>query len=188
MSRTTIVVLVSLALLTFAGEKLSSKASVSDDTILLTQATTTQKEAPLADPSLIPVARVVDGDTIIVRIHNVDEKVRLIGVDTPETVDPRKTVQCFGKEASQFVTSLLENKSVRLEPDPTQGDRDHYGRLLRYVFLPDGTLLNRKIIAQGYGHEYTYRLSYQYQQDFKNAERQAREHEKGLWAVGTCGN
>ncbi len=150
--------------------------------------------APMSDVPPLPsvpqpptVTRVVDGDTVVVLINGVSEKIRLIGVDTPETVDPRKKVQCFGKEASGFTKSLLENKTVRLEADASQGDRDKYGRLLRYVFLEDGMLVNKKIISEGYGHEYTYRLPYQYQIDFKNAERIARESQKGLWASGACG-
>lgn len=133
------------------------------------------------------VSRVIDGDTIVVDIGGVPEKVRLIGVDTPETVDPRKPVQCFGKEASAFTKSLLLNTSVKLESDASQGERDKYGRVLRYVFLEDGTLVNKKIISEGYGHEYTYRLPYQYQKEFKTAERSARESGKGLWAQGVCG-
>lgn len=135
---------------------------------------------------LLPVVRIVDGDTIVVLVNGVSEKIRLIGVDTPETVDPRKPVQCFGEEASTFMTTLLSNKQVRLENDPSQGDRDKYGRLLRYVFLADNTLVNKKLIEDGYGHEYTYRLPYQYQLDFKNAEKTARESQKGLWKPSVC--
>ncbi len=149
---------------------------------------------------LSTVIRVVDGDTIIVEIDEGASRqndlrdtipqnriIRLIGVDTPEVVDSRKTVECFGKEASEFTKNLLLGKRVRLESDPTQGDRDKYGRLLRYVFLPDGMLVNKTIITEGYGHEYTYRMPYRYQDDFKTAERTARETGKGLWASGVCG-
>ncbi len=132
------------------------------------------------------VIRAVDGDTIVVEINGVDEKIRLIGVDTPEVVDSRKTVECFGKEASIFTRILLTDVRVRLESDATQGDRDRYGRLLRYVFLPDGTFVNKTIIAEGYGHEYTYRVPYRYQADFKIAEQNAREAKKGLWAPDIC--
>ena len=135
----------------------------------------------------VRVVRVVDGDTIVVRIKGVQEKVRLIGADTPETVDPRGSVQCFGEEARAFTKSLLENQIVHLEADTSQDDRDRYGRLLRYVFLNDGTLVNEKIITDGFGHEYTYRRPYKYQTDFKNAELSARESKKGLWASGACG-
>lgn len=138
-------------------------------------------------PSMPIVTRIVDGDTIVVLMNDTSEKVRLIGVNTPESVDPRKEVQCFGKEASEFTRLLLLNKTVHLESDDTQGDRDRYGRLLRYVFFEDGTLVNEKIITEGYGHEYTYRLPYKYQTDFKNAEHLAREAKKGLWGEGICG-
>lgn len=136
--------------------------------------------------NLVIVTRVVDGDTIIADINGAQEKIRLIGVDTPETVDPRKPVQCFGKEASAFTKNLLEGKEVRLEHDSSQGDRDKYGRLLRYVFLPDDTFINKEIIAQGYGHEYTYRTPYQHQADFRVAERSARETQRGLWSPTAC--
>ena len=98
------------------------------------------------------VVRVVDGDTIVVLINGVQEKVRLIGVDTPEIFDPRGLAQCFGEEANVFTRSLLDNKVVRLEADASQGDRDKYERLLRYVYL-DNTLVNERIISEGYGHE-----------------------------------
>ncbi len=138
------------------------------------------------DDGLSLVVRVIDGDTIVAEIDGVQEKIRLIGVDTPEVIDSRRTVECFGKEASEFTKNLLTDVRVRLESDPTQGDRDRYGRLLRYVFLSDGTLVNKAIIAEGYGHEYTYRRQYRYQDDFKSAERVARETEQGLWSPGAC--
>lgn len=132
------------------------------------------------------VIRIVDGDTIVINMNGTQEKIRLLGVDTPESVDPRKPVQCFGKEATLFTKDLLEGKHVRLESDSTQGNRDKYGRLLRYVFLPDGTFINRSIIAEGYGHEYTYRTPYLYRDEFKTTERFARELQKGLWSPVAC--
>lgn len=133
-----------------------------------------------------PVIRVIDGDTIIVDIHGIQERIRLIGVNTPETVDPRRTVECFGKQASQFLKDTLEGKSVSLATDPTQGDRDKYGRLLRYVFLEDKTFINKIIIKEGYGHEYTYRIPYKYQKEFKQAQENARLEKRGLWAPNAC--
>ena len=135
---------------------------------------------------LYPVERVVDGDTLAVEMSGKSVKIRLIGLDTPETVDPRKPVQCFGKEASDKAKELLTGKSVRLEKDASQGEYDKYGRLLAYVYLPDGTLFNKFMIAEGYGHEYTYNLPYKYQQEFKAAEARARAEKKGLWADGVC--
>ncbi len=132
------------------------------------------------------VTKVADGDTITVKMGNKKVSVRLIGVDTPETVDPRKTVQCFGKEASAVTKKKLLNKKVALVEDPTQGDTDKYGRLLRYVFLQDGTNFDKWLISEGYGFEYTYNLPYKYQQEYKDAENTARLSSKGLWKSETC--
>ena len=128
------------------------------------------------------VVRAVDGDTLVIRIAGRDEKVRLLGVDTPETKHPRKPVEYFGKEASAFTRRMAEGKRVRLDSDPSNTNRDRYGRLLRYVFLPDGTLLNAAIIEQGYGHAYT-RFPFQRMEEFRALERGARENERGLWAA-----
>ena len=98
-------------------------------------------------------SRVVDGDTIIVNIDGKKERVRLIGVDTPETKHPKKPVEYYGKEASAFTKQMVEGKKVRLDHD--QQRRDKYSRLLAYVYLEDGTFLNAEIIKQGYGFAYT---------------------------------
>lgn len=132
------------------------------------------------------VAEVVDGDTIKVRIDNQIKTVRLLGINTPETVDPRKPVECFGKEASEYTKSLLTNRQVQLKGDETQDDTDKYGRLLRYVFLADETFINKTLIAQGYAHEYTYQIPYQYQKEFKELEKVVRENQIGLWSPETC--
>jgi micrococcal nuclease len=134
------------------------------------------------------VKAVVDGDTVKVEIDGKTETLRLIGLDTPETVDPRKPVQCFGREASNKAKEILDGKRVKLEADITQGERDKYGRLLRYLFLEDGALFNKLMIADGYAHEYTYQSNpYKYQKEFKEAERYARENKKGLWSASACG-
>jgi micrococcal nuclease len=129
---------------------------------------------------------VVDGDTLVVTEGTTSTKLRLIGLDTPETVDPRKPVQCFGREASDEAKKLLSGQEVRLEYDPSQGMLDKYGRTLAYVFLTNGTLFNEFMIAEGYGHEYTYNLPYKYQKEFKAAEAQARANLRGLWAPDSC--
>ena len=134
------------------------------------------------------VTKVVDGDTIKVEMDGVIETLRLIGLDTPETVDPRKVVQCFALEASNKAKEILTGKFVRLEADSTQGERDKYQRLLRYVYLEDGTFYNQLMIAEGYAHEYTYDSNpYKYQIEFIEAENLARESNKGLWSDNTCG-
>lgn len=148
----------------------------------ITVTTNTNKE-----DNFYKVIKVVDGDTIKVEINGKSETVRLIGIDTPEVVDPRKPVQCFGKEASNKAKEILEGKVVRLESDITQGDRDKYQRLLRFVFLEDGTNFNKYMISEGFAHEYTYRSNpYKYQEEFIEAENQARELKKGLWADDAC--
>ena len=132
--------------------------------------------------------KVVDGDTITVSIKGKKEVVRVIGIDTPEVVDPRKTVECFGKEASGMANVTFENnKTVLLESDPTQGDRDKYQRLLRYVWVDDGVGdFGRFMIDGGYASEYTYNLPYKYQNEYKQAEKVASKAKKGLWANDAC--
>ncbi len=122
--------------------------------------------------------RVIDGDTIVIQIGERQEKVRLLGVDTPETVHPLKPVERFGKEASDFTRAMVEGKRVRLEYDWQTKDR--YGRLLAYVYLEDGTMLNEAIIKQGYGFAYI-KYPFKYIEEFRDHERQARETHQGLW-------
>src|SRR3972149_3906730 len=123
--------------------------------------------------------RVIDGDTIAVEKNGKKEKVRLIGVDTPETVHPSKPVEYFGKEASEFTRKNVESKRVRLEYD--WQSRDKYGRLLAYVYIEEnGTFLNAEIIRQGYGFAYT-RFPFKYLKDFRQYEREARGNNRGLW-------
>ncbi len=127
----------------------------------------------------VKVVRVVDGDTIVVRFANGKyEKVRLIGINTPETVDPRRPVQYFGKEASAYTKRHLLGKTVYLQYDWQL--RDKYGRLLAYVFLPDGTFFNAKIIKDGYAFAFT-RYPFKYMDLFRKLEREAREAGRGLW-------
>lgn len=121
------------------------------------------------------VTRVVDGDTIEIEGG---EKVRYLGIDTPETVDPRKPVQCFGIEASKKNKELVEGKTVRLEKDIT--DRDKYSRLLRYVWVGD-LFINLELVKQGFAISYTYPPDVKYQKEFLAAEREAKEAERGLW-------
>ena len=136
--------------------------------------------------SMYSVANVIDGDTIDLVINGKTERIRMIGLDTPETKDPRKPVQCFGQEASQRMRELVNGKNVYIEQDPTQGERDKYGRLLLYIFLDDRTNVAYKMIYDGYGHEYTYNTPHKYQNQFKNAQKDAENNKRGLWAENTC--
>lgn len=131
------------------------------------------------------VTRVVDGDTIKINYYGQETSVRLIGINTPETVDPRKNVECFGKEASNFLTNKLTGKTIQLEVDPSQTDRDKYNRLLRYVYL-DNEDIGLTIIQKGYGYEYTYNIPYAKQSEYKAAEKQAESTGQGLWATNAC--
>lgn len=132
------------------------------------------------------VLKVTDGDTIHVIIEGQDETVRLIGINTPENVDPRRAVECFGKEASVRMKEIAKGQIVRLEYDDTQALRDTYGRLLAYVYLEDGQMINRKMIAEGYAYEYTYMTPYRYQKEFRQLQSLAQSAKRGLWAPETC--
>jgi micrococcal nuclease len=134
------------------------------------------------------VDRVIDGDTIDVDINGSITRLRLIGIDAPESVDPNEPVQCYAVEASNKAKELLEEKNVRIESDPTQGYIDVYHRLLRHVFLEDGTNFNEYMIKNGYAYEYTYSTAYKYQEEFRLAEVNARENKRGLWADDACGD
>ncbi|OIO30850.1 hypothetical protein AUJ77_01750 [Candidatus Nomurabacteria bacterium CG1_02_43_90] len=133
-----------------------------------------------------PVTKVVDGDTVTINLDGTSETIRLIGINTPETVDPRKPVECFGKQASDEAKTILIGKKVRIEKDSTQGERDKYGRLLAYVFRDDGLFFNEHMIQQGYAYEYTYNKPYKYQTQFKADQVTAQSQGKGLWASGVC--
>lgn len=132
------------------------------------------------------VVKVVDGDTLDLNINGKVERIRLIGMNTPETVDPRKPVECFGKEASNRAKELLIGKSVKIESDPAGDIRDKYDRLLLYIFLSDGTNFAKKMIMEGYAYEYTYDVKYKYQAEFKQAQKYAEDDKLGLWAPGVC--
>lgn len=142
--------------------------------------TTPSPVSPSTEGERFRVVRVVDGDTIEVEINGKTEPVRYIGIDTPETVDPRRPVQCFGVAASKKNKELVEGKMVRLEKDIT--DRDKYNRLLRYVWLGD-TLVNQTLVEQGYAKSYSYPPDVKYQDLFVAAERKAQEDKLGLWTA-----
>lgn len=155
------------------------------------------------------VKRVVDGDTVVVSRDDQGGEsssltVRLIGINTPETVDPRRKVECFGKEASARAKEILPaGREVRIVIDPTQDAKDKYGRLLGYVFVPsqpagkaDGSsgaatqpeelFFNKYMIEQGYAYEYTYDKAYTYQKEFRVAQKVAEAEGRGLWSADTC--
>lgn len=127
------------------------------------------------------VTRVIDGDTIEIRSgSNVPITVRLIGVDTPETVHPNKPVEQFGKEAAEFLRKTLEGKQVRVSADTIGDTVDQYGRRLYYVYV-DGILVNELIIKEGYGHAYT-KYPFTKRNAFVTAQETAMDARKGLWS------
>jgi endonuclease YncB( thermonuclease family) len=141
-----------------------------------------QKAVSENTPGTYAVEKFDDGDTIVVDMSGKKETIRFIGVDTPEVHDPRKPIQCFGKAASAHTKQLIGENRVRLEADPTNSNRDRYNRLLRYVYLPDGTLVNKKIIADGYGFALT-AFPFEKMEEFRQAQKEAREGNRGLWSA-----
>ena len=131
-------------------------------------------------PGTYKVVQVADGDTILVDMKGRVEKVRLIGVDSPEIHHPSKPVQCFGFEAAKYTADLVQDKRVRLEADPASGNRDRYQRLLRYVYLEDERLLNSLLIQEGFAFAY---LTFPHSklEEFKDLEKQAELGNAGLW-------
>lgn len=124
---------------------------------------------------LYQVTKVIDGDTI--KLAN-GEKVRYIGIDTPETKHPKKAVQYFGKEAYEANKKLVEGKKVRLEFDVQKYDK--YGRLLVYVYV-DNIFVNAWLVENGYAYAVTYPPNVKYQELFLRLQREARENGRGLW-------
>ncbi len=138
------------------------------------------------------VTKVVDGDTIKVQLT--DGKtvtVRLLGIDAPEMrnspkAEVRGKADCFANEATNTLRTMAQDKRAILETDSSGTQYDKYGRLLAYVWVGD-TNVNQEMISEGYAYEYTYRgRKYAYKDEFKNAQRQARENRRGLWADGVC--
>ena len=154
---------------------------------VLSQNVTPMPQQTSGEDGQAKIEKVVDGDTVNVLIDGKNEKVRIIGINTPETVDPRKPVECFGREASDRAKSILSGQTVKLVDDPTQDNRDKYGRLLRYVFLTDGTDFGLQMINQGYAYEYTYDIPYKYQTEYKAAQKEAEKSKLGLWGDVACG-
>lgn len=139
------------------------------------------------------ITKVFDGDTFEADINGKKEKVRMLGIDTPEKFDSDKltrdmertkkdseTIKKLGELSSQFTRKLLEGKKVLLEPDKSQDDKDKYGRLLRYVYLEDGTFVNKKIVAEGYAVVFR-KFKVSKEKELIDAETDARKGKKGLW-------
>lgn len=131
-----------------------------------------------------PVVRTVDGDTIRVDRDGEEIAIRLIGLDTPETVAADRPVECFGPEASARTAELVDGGEVWLEYDEVSGLTDKYDRTLAFVWLDRETMLNEILIAEGYAEEVTYTEGYAHAEVFRSAESRARDARAGLW--GAC--
>jgi micrococcal nuclease len=134
------------------------------------------------------VVRVVDGDTLIVALDGAEARLRLIGMDTPETVHPTKPVQCFGAEATAKTREILNGVGNRVWLEKDVSETDRYGRLLRYVWLgpdPSSPMLNEVLVQEGYAQVSTFPPDVKYYARFLAADRAARAANRGLWAA--CG-
>ncbi len=149
-----------------------------------TFAPTTVSEASF--PKITTVMRVIDGDTFVVSMNDKPVTVRLLGIDTPETVHPNKPVECFGREASEYLTYLINQHELVLVLDPTQGAYDKYGRLLAYAYLPDGRSVNEILLRDGFAYEYLYQTPYELHDRYVAIEQKAIDAKRGLWAEGVC--
>ena len=129
------------------------------------------------------VVRVVDGDTVILNWDGYDERVRIVGIDTPETVAENRPVECFGPQASAYAKQLLPiDSQVIFEYNQ---ERDKYDRALGYVTLPDGRDFGRIMIDDGYARAYR-SFPHERLDDYAAAESSARTAELGLWAPNAC--
>ncbi len=133
-----------------------------------------------------PITEVVDGDTDKINVDGRTVKLRLIGIDTPETKHPSKPVECFGPQASARAEQLLTGRSVWIQYDASQSRRDVYGRDLVYIWLDAHAMFNEVMVQTGYAHEYTYDKPYLYQSQFKAAEAKAKAAGLGFWSGRTC--
>lgn len=165
----------------------SSKPKVSPEvksaTVEVTQSPTvtfTPSPTPDQNITIAKITNVIDGDTFTIEGGKV---VRMIGIDTPETVRPSKPVQCYGKEASLKTQELLEGKEVKLEKDVSETDK--YNRLLRYVYIDD-IFVNEYLVKEGYAKSSSYPPDIKYQDKFIEAQKKAQEENKGLWNISAC--
>ncbi|MDO8486216.1 MAG: thermonuclease family protein [Candidatus Staskawiczbacteria bacterium] len=144
-----------------------------------------ETKAPAAEvreiiSGIYQITKVIDGDTIEVKIKDKQELVRLIGINTPEVDSPYTKEECFGPEASDYAKKLLDKKEVYLIPDKQSSDRDKYNRLLRYVFLPDGLFVNAEILKNGFAYNYIYE-PFEFMKQFDFWEKEAKKNKIGLW-------
>jgi len=137
---------------------------------------------PDAPKDAVPakVQRVSDGDTFVATVKGRRERIRVIGVDTPESAAPNQPDEPYGEEASDFAELYLDGETVRLAGDAEP--RDRYGRMLAYVWLEDGTFWNALLVAEGYAQQLTIPPNVTYERLFRRLAAEARREDRGLWA------
>ncbi len=164
---------------TAAFQVVATSSSEQEVAVTSTEATTTNAT----------VVKVVDGDTLDAKM-DADGKtwrIRFLGINTPETVDPRKPVECFGKEASARMHAYADGQRIRLVSDPLADEVDKYGRLLRNLYLADGTDLNAAMVRDGYAYAYlSFPLDPKRKKQLSDLQKDAKLHERGLWSPTTC--
>lgn len=157
--------------------------------VYLSYTGTTKNTTPntQSEKNIFTVSHVVDGDTIDVVQGNTKYRVRFIGINTPESVDPRRPLECYGKEASSIMKEIALGKEVRLVYDTHKPRQDDNRRELAYVVREDGVDLGAYMLGVGAAYEYTYKKEYYTnQQEYKKLEMEAREMKRGLWSKETC--
>jgi len=138
-------------------------------------------------PSNARVLSVIDGDTVDVMVEGKKERIRLLGIDAPEMGFEGKKEMCFAKESRNALVELIGDQTIIIASDSSQADRDGYNRLLRYISLPDGTLVNKRMVEEGYAREYVFKsLPYQQRQEFQDAQQKAESEHVGMWKEGEC--
>ena len=187
MRRRLLGLLVALPIVGVGGWKFVSWDHVAQDTVRRQDYSTSLRSVSQNTNAF--VIRAVDGDTLVVTLDGEagESHIRLLGMNSPETVDPRKPVECFGKEASAHIHELVDGKRVRLVADPQADERDKYNRLLRHVILEDGTDVNAAMVKDGYAYAYlSFPLNPQRRREIKKFEQEARSGQRGLWNPATC--
>ena len=148
--------------------------------ILFASCANTLQTSGDTDSATATVLKVIDGDTIVLKLQNRTETVRLLGVDTPETVHPTRDVECFGPEASAFTKTMLTRSAVvKLVRDVEP--RDRFLRLLVYLYLADGTFFNQLLIEQGFARTLSIEPNMAFASQFASLESSARDRRVGLW-------
>lgn len=170
-----------IGITTWAGGRHQRPPAQPRDVWVVTTEPADQAALPISEQAA--VLRVVDGDTLKVRTSAGTERVRIIGINTPELDHNGGADECYAREATNELEELIGTRGIELRADPSQGDRDKYGRLLRHVTV-DGASVALALIAGGAGHEYTYDKPYAGQAEYRNAEASARNRASGLW--GRC--